>query len=309
MRDSSAGAPTEETLRYLRANGEMGGSEGLPLPAGAADLALPVRRRSAPSGSSRLLGSDTNFAATQSVEPAGPASGWANLGSDPKNRSVGALIFDMDGTMIDSMPHHAQSWVVFTRRHNIDIDVDDLMRRTTGRTGAECMQELFQREIEAAEALALIDEKEVLYRELFGPVFAEVAGFNRFAARAQAQGLKVGVGTAGDKHNIAFALAGLKMAQAPLAIVGGDEGFPGKPEPAIFLEVARRLGARAQSCIVFEDAPFGIEAARRAGMRAVAICSTHSPQSLAGPHVIASVRDYNQLLDTDFLGKFHAATA
>jgi beta-phosphoglucomutase-like phosphatase (HAD superfamily) len=220
-----------------------------------------------------------------------------------------ALIFDMDGTMVDSMPFHQRSWVEFAQKRGLSIDVADLMRRTTGRTGAECMRELFQRDFEVAELSAMIEEKELMYRELFGPVFTEVAGFNRFAALAQAQGLKLGVGSAGDKHNIAFALRGLNMPTAPLAVVGGDEGLPGKPDPAIFLEAAARLGVSAADCIVFEDAPFGIEAARRAGMRAVAVCTGHSANDLSGPHVIASVRDYNELIATNFLGKLHAALA
>ena len=223
--------------------------------------------------------------------------------------SVGALIFDMDGTMIDSMPYHAQSWIEFTRRHGIKIDVPDLMRRTTGRTGAECMQELFQREIAEAEARALIHEKETIYRELFSPVFAEVAGFKTFSEKAVARGLKVGVGTAGDKHNIAFAFSHLKMRITPHAVVGGDEGLPGKPEPAIFLEASTRMNTRAHACIVFEDAPFGIEAARRAGMRAVAVCSSHSAAELTGPHVLAYVRDYNELMNSNFLESLHVATA
>ena len=218
-----------------------------------------------------------------------------------------ALIFDMDGTMIDSMPWHARSWVEFTRRHGIQMDLADMMRRTTGRTGAECMRELFQRDIPDAQAWALIAEKEEIYRELFAPVFAEVTGFRAFARQAAALGLKVGVGTAGDKHNIAFVLSRLDMQPAPLAVVGGDEGLPGKPEPAIFLEVARRLNVLPHDCIVFEDAPFGIEAARRAGMRAVAVCTSHSATELAGPHVVASVRDYNELLNSNFLGNLHVA--
>jgi beta-phosphoglucomutase-like phosphatase (HAD superfamily) len=221
---------------------------------------------------------------------------------------VEALIFDMDGTMINSMPFHAQSWVTFTQRHGISIDLADLMARTTGRTGAECMRELFGRDIAEAECWQLIHEKEEIYRALFAPVFSEVAGFKAFASAARSQGLKIGVGTAGDKHNIAFAMSHLQMTPAPLAVVGGDEGLPGKPEPAIFLEAARRMAARAQACIVFEDAPFGIEAARRAGMRAVAVCTTHTPAQLAGPHVIASVQDYHELMGSQFLEKLHVAT-
>ena len=211
-----------------------------------------------------------------------------------------ALIFDMDGTMVDSMPFHQKSWEWFAQKHGLDLDIADLMRRTTGRTGAECMNELFQCRIEPATAWQLIAEKETIYRDLFAPVFKEIAGFKQFAAKAQGLGLSLGIGSAGDKHNIAFVMAHLAMPTAPLAIVGGDEGLPGKPDPAIFLEVARRLGTTPANCIVFEDAPFGIEAARRAGMRAVAICSTHSAAELAGPHVLGSVRDFTEL-DPHFL--------
>jgi beta-phosphoglucomutase-like phosphatase (HAD superfamily) len=214
-----------------------------------------------------------------------------------------ALIFDMDGTMIDSMPHHTQSWLTFCQRRGITIDVKDLLQRTTGRTGTECMGELFGKPMDPAQALPLVHEKETIYRELFAPVFKEVAGFNAFAAKARTMGLKIGVGTAGDKDNIAFAFSHLKMPQAPDIVVGGDQGFPGKPDPAIFLEAARAMQVPAAQCIVFEDAPFGIEAARRGGMRAVAICSSHSAAELAGPHVLAAVHDFNELLASQFLEK------
>lgn len=217
---------------------------------------------------------------------------------------VGALIFDMDGTMIDSMPWHQKSWIAFCERRGLDIDVPDLMRRTTGRTGIECMRELFGA-VSNEQAQAYVDEKEGLYRELFAPMFAEIAGFKAFLGQAQSRGLSVGVGTAGDRHNQAFAYEHLALGQT-LTTVGGDEGLPGKPEPAIFLEVARRLGVAPEHCIVFEDAPLGIEAARRAGMRAVGICSSHAADELQGPHVLARVPDYQTLIHNRFLETVHA---
>ena len=224
-------------------------------------------------------------------------------------RPIEALIFDMDGTMINSMPTHAQSWVEFAQQHGLTIDLVDLMRRTTGRNGLECMRELFQRDVPEAEAWTLIAEKETLYRALYAPIFSEVAGFKVFSEQALQAGLKFGVGSAGDQHNLGFAFSHLNLTTAPHAVVGGDEGLPGKPDPAIFLEAAKRMNANAASCIVFEDAPFGIEAARRAGMLAVAICTTHTPAQLAGPHVVASVRDYTELLNSKFLEKLHVATS
>ncbi|WGT63039.1 HAD family hydrolase [Variovorax paradoxus] len=222
---------------------------------------------------------------------------------------VEAFIFDMDGTMIDSMPWHARSWVEFVARHGLKLDVTDILARTTGRTGTECMRELFERELSDAECQTLVHEKEEIYRAMFSDNFTEVAGFTAFAKAAVARGLKVAVGTAGDKHNIEFAMSRLKMDPLPLAIVGGDEGFAGKPTPEIFLEAARRIGVAPERCIVFEDAPFGIAAARRGGMRAVAVCSTHTAAELAGPHVIAAVRDYDELAHSNFLETLDAAAA
>ncbi len=214
-----------------------------------------------------------------------------------------ALIFDMDGTMIDSMPTHKTAWIEFARRHGIEMDVPEMMRRTTGRTGTECMGELFGRLMSFEEALPLVHQKEQIYRELYAPIFSEVAGFKAFMDAALQQGLAVGVGTAGDAGNIDFAFSHLRLNPEPSVVIRGDMGLAGKPDPAIFLEAAKRLGFAPSECIVFEDAPFGIEAARRAGMRTVAITTTHSAAELAGAHVIATAPNYNDLIEANFFAR------
>jgi beta-phosphoglucomutase-like phosphatase (HAD superfamily) len=217
--------------------------------------------------------------------------------------TIKALIFDMDGTMIDSMPYHKQSWAEFARRQGLTQPIEDLMRATTGRTGTECMSQLFGRDMTFDEALHLVEEKEAIYRELFTPHFCEVAGFKAFMDVALRQGLAVGVGTAGDAANVAFAFSRLQLQPEPTVVIRGDMGLAGKPHPAIFLEAAKRLGFAPDECIVFEDAPLGIEAARRAGMQAVAITTTHSAEELAGEHVIVAVPNYEHLLNLKFLEK------
>jgi beta-phosphoglucomutase-like phosphatase (HAD superfamily) len=213
---------------------------------------------------------------------------------------IRAFIFDMDGTMIDSMPTHKKSWAEFARRHGLTKPIEELMRDTTGRTAVECMNVLFDRELSLDEALRLAHEKEAVYRELYAPIFSEVQGFKAFMGRALQQDLAVGVGTAGDAANVAFAFSHLKLNPEPRVVVRGDMGLRGKPEPDIFLEAARQLGVAPEHCVVFEDAPLGIEAARRAGMRAVAITTTHSVAELAGEHVIASAPNYEVLLRANF---------
>ena len=215
-----------------------------------------------------------------------------------------ALIFDMDGTMVDSMPAHAKSWEMFRQRHHLKISVDEILKKTTGRNGIECVRVLLGDDIPDDEAKRLIDQKEADYREIFADEFREVPGFAEFARRAQARGLKIAVATAGDKNNLHFVLERVHV--NPEAEVRGDQGLPGKPEPDIFLKAAKMLDCDPAECIVFEDAPFGIEAAKRAGMRAVAICSTHGAGELAGPHVIASVDDYEELMKNNFLENLHA---
>lgn len=214
--------------------------------------------------------------------------------------TIKALIFDMDGTMIDSMPTHKAAWVEFAQRHDIQMDVSQMMQRTTGRTGTECMGELFGRVMTDDEAQPFVHEKEIIYRELYAPIFSEVSGFKAFMSQGLQLGLAVGVGTAGDAANVAFAFSHLRLAPEPTVVIRGDMGLAGKPNPDIFLAAAKCLGFAPSECVVFEDAPFGIEAARRAGMRAIAITTTHSVAELAGEHVIASAPNYEVLLRANF---------
>lgn len=108
-----------------------------------------------------------------------------------RSQPVKALIFDMDDTIVDSMPFHASTWLDFAKKHGLSLDIDDMMRRTTGRTGVECVRQLMdQPDMPEALAWKLVHEKEQLYRDLFGPIFKEVTGFGTFYKAVRAQGSK-----------------------------------------------------------------------------------------------------------------------
>ncbi|MEO8486772.1 MAG: HAD-IA family hydrolase [Betaproteobacteria bacterium] len=205
-----------------------------------------------------------------------------------------AFIFDIDGTIIDSMPWHGRSWEAFLVRHGIVYEGETFLRATAGRTGTEIMRELFGPMSDDA-AWALVHEKEDVYRELFAPAFREIQGFRVFAREARRDGIRIACATAGDAKNIAFALEGLGMAGEFDALAGAHDVRRGKPEPDLFLLAAARLGVDPADAIVFEDAPLGIEGARRAGMLAVAITSGEPAAKLSGPHVLATVADYRGL--------------
>ena len=213
---------------------------------------------------------------------------------DANPASVAGFIFDIDGTIIDSMPFHGKSWEVFFARHGRTYAGEAFLRATAGRTGTEIMRETFGPMSDEA-AWTLVHEKEAVYRELFRPVFREIPGFRDFALQARAQGIAIACATAGDAANIAFALDGLGMADAFDARTGAHDVMRGKPAPDLFLLAAERAGVDPARCIVFEDAPLGIEGARRAGMHAVAITSGEPAAKLGGPHVLGAFADYRGL--------------
>ena len=216
---------------------------------------------------------------------------------------IAAFIFDIDGTIIDSMPYHARSWPVLFGRHGIGGEHMALLQRGAGRTGIELLRDILGAELEEARARALVDEKESIYRDLFRPEFREVPGFTAFARSAKLAGLKLALGTAGNPENIAFALDGLALHDFFDATVGAADVTRGKPEPDIFLEAARRMNVAPAHCLVFEDAPLGIEAARRAGMRAVALSATEPEHDFAAyAHVIRVCGDYLNLAPADVYG-------
>lgn len=214
------------------------------------------------------------------------------------NSPIAAFIFDIDGTIIDSMPWHGKSWPVLFERHGI-ADRMDIIRSSAGRTGVELMREILGADLPADRALALADEKERIYREMFGPEFREIPGFKTFARQAKAAGLKIALGTGGNPENIAFSIGGLDMHDFFDAAVGAADVKRGKPEPDTFLEAARRIDVAPEHCIVFEDSPLGIEAARRAGMRAVALTTSDPEHVFQGHgHVLRICADY-QCLDVE----------
>lgn len=207
-----------------------------------------------------------------------------------------AFIFDMDGTIVDNMAYHTESWLAFFKRRGHELDADSFFRNTAGRQGHEIMRSYLGEALTKEEVAALDFEKESLYRELYAPHLAATPGFEAFIARAKAAGVKLAVATAAPPENIDFTLDGLDLRKQFDAIAGAADVARGKPNPDVFLLAAERAGALPANSIVFEDAPLGVEAARRAGMRAVVLTTTLPAEAFAEfDNVIVVARDFSQL--------------
>lgn len=207
-----------------------------------------------------------------------------------------AAIFDMDGTIVDNMAYHTASWIEFFKRRERELDADEFFLATAGRHGREIMRERLGAHLSDGDCDLLSAEKELIYRTLYGPHLQAVAGFNRFIETARRGGTALAVGTSAPVDNITFTLDGLALRAHFDAIVGAADVARGKPEPDVFLKAAHDLGVAPAHCIVFEDAPLGVEAARRAGMRSVVLTTTLPAEAFAGfDNVIAIAPDFTAL--------------
>jgi beta-phosphoglucomutase len=214
--------------------------------------------------------------------------------------SIAALLFDLDGTLIDSMPHHHVAWQEFHRRRGLDFDEDGFFAATAGRANAEIMRTLVPGRT-ADDYLAMSDEKEMLYREIAMHSLDLIEGFETLRAAARERGLKLAICTASTPENMALAFERFGLDAHVDTVVSPADGVRGKPHPDIFLEAARRLGVPPAQCIVFEDAPLGIEAARRARMLAVALTTSLPAQDFqAFDNVLGIVPDLSAI-DVDAL--------
>ena len=207
-----------------------------------------------------------------------------------------AFLFDMDGTIVDNMAFHTQSWITFFERRGVALDADEFFRATAGRQGREIIRTYLGEDLGDQEIAVLDHEKESVYRELYAPHLKAVEGFDKLIAQAKASGVKLAVGTAAPPANVEFTLDGLDLRRHFDAIVGATDVARGKPHPDVFLKAAELCGVEPAHCIVFEDAPLGVEAARRAGMRCIVLTTTLPASSFDGfDNVIAIVRDFSEL--------------
>jgi beta-phosphoglucomutase family hydrolase len=207
-----------------------------------------------------------------------------------------AFLFDMDGTIVDNMSFHTEAWVRFFRQRGHTLDADEFFRRTAGRHSREILRTLLREDLSDAQCHTLSEEKDAIYRALYAPHLRAIDGFGPFIDDARSRGVALAVGTAGPAGNIRFTLDGLGLRERFDTVVGAGDVRRGKPAPDVFELAALRCGAAPQDCIVFEDAPLGVEAARNAGMRCVVLTTTLPAGAFAAyDNVIATVRDYVEL--------------
>jgi beta-phosphoglucomutase len=185
-----------------------------------------------------------------------------------------ALVFDMDGVIVDSMPVHTEAWRCYLR--GLGLECDDIEVRMHGRRNDEIVVDFIRGDLSVEDIHAHGAAKEQLYRDMIRADLEArlVPGVRSFLERHI--GSPMAVATNAEPANVDFVLDGANFRHLFKVVVHGMlVKFP-KPHPEVYLRAADELGIRPENCIVFEDSPAGVEAALSAGARVVGV-ETHAP--------------------------------
>ncbi len=199
----------------------------------------------------------------------------------------------MDGVIADTNPTHSEAFRLFFDERSIPYTEDDLVHHMYGKHNAYIMNYFFKRQLNLSELDALAKEKEALFRKLYGPYVKPVEGLLGFIARLRASGLKTAIATSAPRENLNLIVDKLALRPQMDALLSSEDVTKHKPDPAIYLETARRLDTDPVNCLVFEDSHSGVSAAINAGMQVVGVLTSHKKEEL--PQCRYYIRTYHDM--------------
>lgn len=209
-------------------------------------------------------------------------------------RGQHAILWDVDGVIIDSGEQHRLAWTAMAAERGLPYSDADFWA-TFGMRNQDIIPQVFGVS-DAGEVAAMGDRKETLYRDLLRRDAVALPGARELMAALRAAGYRQALGSSAPVANIEAIIALLDLAPLLDGFISGERVARGKPAPDIFLAGAALLGIEPARCLVIEDAPAGVQAARAGGMRCVAV---RRAGQAAAPGLDAADRVVDSLLALD----------
>ncbi|MBN1259192.1 MAG: HAD family phosphatase [Anaerolineae bacterium] len=194
------------------------------------------------------------------------------------------VLWDMDGVLVDTGPFHYTAWRCTLENYGISLD-RELFRHAFGMNNLATLTHFLGRRPSPEVLAEISDAKEQLFRQSIQGQVTPLPGVIRWLQQLQSHAVRQAVASSAPWPNIDALLDTLALRSYFNAVVSGAD-MPGKPNPSVFLEAARQLHVMPEHCIVIEDSIAGIEAARRAGMKTIAVTTTHAADRLGQADVI-----------------------
>ncbi len=190
-----------------------------------------------------------------------------------------AVIFDLDGVMVDTAPYHFQAWQRALVEFGLEM-TEEQFRSTFGMRNQEIIRTLFGRHFTPEQVEEIGRRKDAIYRELVYKHVTPMPGLLRLIQDLKAKRFRIAVATSTSRANASLILKTLKLEHEITALVTEEDVENGKPDPEIFLKAAEKCLAQPENCIVIEDSPAGIQAAKAAGMKVIALTTTRPAEEL-----------------------------
>jgi beta-phosphoglucomutase family hydrolase len=204
-----------------------------------------------------------------------------------------AVIFDLDGTLIDNNQYHFEAWKVFFEKIGRPFSMDEYKTKMNGRINRDIFHYLFGKELSAQEVEQLTDEKEALYREYYAPHIKPIPGLINLLQQIKEDGIPMAIATSGLPINIAFMFEHVPIESYFDKVIDATYVSNSKPHPEIFLKAAESVGANPLNTVAFEDSVAGVRSAKAAGMKVVGLTTTHTAEDLHEADKI--IKDYTEI--------------
>jgi beta-phosphoglucomutase family hydrolase len=196
-----------------------------------------------------------------------------------------AVIWDMDGVIVDTADLHRQSWQYAFKRQGIGFS-DSEFQGIFGQRNDSIIHNKMGPDVPPEIISVIAKDKEEFFRETAKNNLKSFPGVVNLLKKLEDQEIKSAIASSAPQENIHLILSGLDIEDYFQAIVFGQEVSESKPSPKIFLKAAEKLGVKPRNCIVVEDAIAGVMAAKRAGMHCIAVTNSHPAENLAEADLI-----------------------
>ena len=204
-----------------------------------------------------------------------------------------AVIFDMDGVIAHTNPHHTEAFKQFFDKYGVAYTIEEFEDHMYGKHNDYIMRYFFKRLLDDAEVKRLGEEKESLFREIYADHVAPIEGLLQFLDALKTAGYRVGVATSAPRANLDFIIDKLSIRMYMESVLSSEDVTAHKPDPQIYLKSANRLNVEPRNCIVFEDSHSGVSAARNAGAAVVGVLTSHTADEL--PPCERYIHDYREI--------------
>ncbi len=207
-----------------------------------------------------------------------------------------AIIFDVDGTLVDSLPYHHESWRIFFKNNNLEEnDFTEILKEYKGGGTLELMTSVFGDMYTKDELKTMTDDKEIIFRDIYKSKIYPIEGLKKFLDNLKENNILLSIGSNAIRKNVLMTIEELSITNYFSYIICGDEVSKGKPDPEMYIKTLSNLNIRKDECVIFEDSIEGVTAAKNADIKVIGITSSQSSEILKSAGAFKTIENYTKI--------------